>query len=41
MEARTENPQILESIGYLKTHEQNVEPNVEMRVHLNDKTLVI
>jgi hypothetical protein len=34
------NPQIYESIGYLKTHEPNVEPSVEMRVHLNERALV-
>lgn len=34
------NPQIYESIGYLKTHEPNVEPSVEMRVHLNEGVLV-
>lgn len=26
------NSQILESIGYLKTHEPNLEPNLEMRI---------
>lgn len=31
--------QILESIGYVKTHEKILEPNVEMRMHLNDKVL--
>jgi hypothetical protein len=34
-----ENPQILESIGYFKAHEPNVEPNVEMRIHLDEKKL--
>lgn len=33
-----ENP-ILESIGYVKTHEPNVEASVEMRVHLDEKTI--
>jgi hypothetical protein len=32
-----ENPQILETIGYLKRHEQDVEPNIELRVHLSDQ----
>lgn len=35
----TENPKILESIGYVKTHEPDVEPNVEMRIHLDEKTI--
>lgn len=36
-----ENPEVLESIGYLKTYEQTVDPNVEMRTRLNDDVLVI
>ena len=32
-----ENPQILETIGYFKRHEQDVEPNIELRVHLSDQ----
>ncbi len=31
---------ILESIGYVKTHETAVEPNVEMRIHIDNKVLV-
>jgi len=33
-------PAILESIGFVKTHDATVEPNVEMRVHLNEKILM-
>ena len=40
-EHQRSNPQILESIGYLKPHDQNLDPNVEMRVHLNDQILVM
>jgi len=32
-----DNPQILETIGYLKRHEQDVEPNIELRVHISDQ----
>ncbi len=31
---------ILESIGYIKTHETPVDPNVEMRMHIDDKVMV-
>lgn len=37
---KAENPKILESIGYLKTHEQSVDPNVEMRVHISTEAIV-
>lgn len=36
---KAENPKILESIGYLKTHEQSVEPSVEMRVHISTEVI--
>ena len=36
----TDNPVILESIGYLKTHDAKLDPNVEMRMHLSHDALV-
>ena len=38
-DSKIENPLMLESIGYVKTHEPNVDPNVEMRIYLNEKAL--
>ncbi|RNA27103.1 zinc transporter ZIP14 isoform X1 [Brachionus plicatilis] len=34
-----ENPVILESIGYLKTHDPKHDPNIEMRHHLSQEAL--
>ncbi|CAF0912329.1 unnamed protein product [Brachionus calyciflorus] len=35
----SDNPIILESIGYLKTHDAKLDPNVEMRIHLSQEAL--
>lgn len=35
-----ENPVILESIGYLKTHDPKLDPNIEMRIHLSQDAIV-
>jgi zinc transporter ZupT len=37
---KTENPQVFESIAYVKPHDSAVEPNVEMRMHLSENILV-